>query len=631
MERLKMTAVLRVNEELNGIEVYFESKPEQEVLTHLKSNGFRYSGFKKCWWNKRTEKSMQAANKVTKQEITYPSKSTSIFKPKKKTKIEKMNLWEATQWNEIEVNKEQEVKEMAKEIRKHVRQRFSQCKFSVTTGGSYLHSTINITIKSSPYEKGSVYLTAIYDYCNSLLNNYRHCYSPADPYTDYAGSYNFYGHVSLDWEYKETEQTEEIKEDMSLFDAKLEEFEKAEEARKGKELQEYFKEQELKNAEYEKQQQEEQKQIENIYSSIVVKKLDEDQQYYVIDTQFANLNKNCTLDKYKDEVAKGDFTLQNVKITKEVHFNNEEALNNFSNMLLNDFDFLAETGGSFTEDKRINSMTDFYNMDDLEKNTVQWNLYGVGVYYNGELQFIVDAQGYSYARYVGLVDNAKFEKSISHKQTLKDEELQELKCQAEKIEDLSSSVIEELNIIETWNKEDWDKYKTLLKQKMKSFNFKLDKNVIQQVDIEKLKISLYKILYEVDSIQEQFKNAELEKGEKYTLFYISDLGSLITERITYDSCQPTKYAQYNNAVKLTYKPENKRKLYYRHFYSDLLLFKGWHSLPETVLRNVEVRPDGLKITHSKYYSCDRRQFDEVLNYLNEKSFKPLINTYKPNL
>ncbi|KDE21656.1 hypothetical protein EF83_22555, partial [Bacillus subtilis] len=233
-----MTAVLRINEELNGIELYFGSKPEEEVLTHLKSNGFRYSGFKKCWWNKRNEKSMQVANSLTKEEITYATNTN----PKKKTKIEKLGLWDATKWNEFEVNKEQEVKEMAKEIRKHVRQRFPQCKFSVTTGGSYLHSTINIKIKSSPYEKGSAYLTAIYDYCNSLLNNYRHCYSPADPYTDYAGSYNFYGHVSLDWEYKETEQTEEIKEEMALFDSKMEEFQEAEKEKKEKEFQEYLKE-----------------------------------------------------------------------------------------------------------------------------------------------------------------------------------------------------------------------------------------------------------------------------------------------------------------------------------------------------------------------------------------------------
>lgn len=130
MERLKMTAVLRINEELNGIELYFGSKPEEEVLTHLKSNGFRYSGFKKCWWNKRNEKSMQVANSLTKEEITYATNTN----PKKKTKIEKLGLWDATQWDEFKVNKEQEVKEMAKEIRKHVRQRFPQCKFSVTTG-----------------------------------------------------------------------------------------------------------------------------------------------------------------------------------------------------------------------------------------------------------------------------------------------------------------------------------------------------------------------------------------------------------------------------------------------------------------------------------------------------------------
>ncbi|WP_144452905.1 LPD29 domain-containing protein [Bacillus subtilis] len=623
-----MTAVLRINEELNGIELYFDSKPEQEVLTHLKSNGFRFSGFKKCWWNKRTEKSMQVANDITKQKNTS---SNTITNTSRRDKGVKMSLWDATKWNEFEVNKEQEVKEMAKEIRKHVRQRFPQCKFSVTTGGSYLHSTINIKIKSSPYEKGSPYLTAIYDYCNSLLNNYRHCYSPADPYTDYAGSYNFYGHVSLDWEYKETEQTEEIKEEMALFDSKMEEFQEAEKEKKEKEFQEYLKEQELKNAEYKRQQQEEKKQIENIYSNIVVKQLNEEQQYFVIDSQFANLNKNSTLDQYKDEVTKGDFTLENVKITKEVHFNTEEALNNFSNMLLNEFDFLSETGGSFTEDNRINSMIDYYNMDDLEKRTVQWNLYGIGVYYNGKLQFIVDAQGYSYARYVGLVDNAKIEKSISHKQALKEGELDELKFQADMLEDISTSVIEELNIFETWKKEDWNKYKSLFKEKLKIKSLKLKKEIIQQVYLEELKISLYRILHEVDSVQEQFKNVDLEKGEKYTLFYISDLGSLITERITYDSYRPTKYAQYDNAIKLTYKPENKRNLYYRHFYSDLLMFKGWHSLPDTVLNNVEVRPEGIKIIHSKYHSCDKRQFDEVLDYLNEKSFKPLINTYKPSL
>ncbi|MFP3398491.1 hypothetical protein SB749_19405, partial [Brevibacterium sp. SIMBA_078] len=80
---------------------------------------------------------------------------------------------------------------------------------------------------------------------------------------------------------------------------------------------------------------------------------------------------------------------------------------------------------------------------------------------------------------------------------------------------------------------------------------------------------------EVEGIQEQFEQAFLKKGEKYTLCYISDLGAFITQQLTFDSFESTKYAQYENAVKLVFKPQNKRKLYYTHFYSDLLIFKGW--------------------------------------------------------
>lgn len=36
-------------------------------------------------------------------------------------------------------------------------------------------------------------------------------------------------------------------------------------------------------------------------------------------------------------------------------------------MLMTNFDFLKETGGSFTEDKRINSYLDYDMMDELEK------------------------------------------------------------------------------------------------------------------------------------------------------------------------------------------------------------------------------------------------------------------------
>ncbi|MEM4994955.1 LPD29 domain-containing protein [Priestia sp. SB1] len=630
-----MTAVLKLNEELNGIELYFESKPQQEVLQTLKANKFRWSGFKKCWYTKQSEKALQVANSLTgnTEEVkteTTPKEiklHTKKAQPKKK---ESFNLWNAVQWEELEINqdtKDQGCKEVAKEIRAHIRKRFPQCKFSVTVP---YYGKISCDIKSSPYEKGSVYLNAIKEYCNTLLNAYRHCYDPADPYTDYAGSYNFYGRVEISWEYSQTEVTEEIKKDVISFDSKLEEKENADYEKRQQEIKEWEKQRELEAAEFKKQQEEENKVIENIYNSIEVKSLDENEQYFAIGSEFADLNKNNTIEQYFEEVEKGRYSLDNVKITKEVHFSNLESLESFSNMLLNDFDFLTETGGSYTDDNRLNSMTDYYNMDDLEKSTVKWNRKGVAIYFNNELQFIVDAQGYSYARYVGLTDNVTIEKTFEYEQLLSDEEVAELKHQADVLEDISTDVISELNIFDTWKDENWKEYRETFKEKLINYEIKLTKGIIQQIEIEDLKVCMYKVLTEVDGIQEQFKNADIQQGEKVTLFYISDWGSIVTSRVTFDEAVPAKYAQYDNAVKLTFTPEKKRKLHYKYFYSTLLVYKGSHSLPDTVLNHVE-ESNGMRVTRSKYGSCDNKQYDEIMSYFEQQGIKPVINTYKPQL
>jgi hypothetical protein len=622
-----MSVALKINEELNGIELYFVSKPEQEVLTNLKSNGFRWSNFKKCWYTKQSEKAFKIANNLT-NNVTEEVKETKKETAKKSTVKNVMSLWEATQWTELEVSqeiKDQENKLIAKEIKAHVKKRFPQVKFSVTCKG---WNSIYLNIVSSPFEEGSLYLNAIREYCKKLVNAYHHCYEASDWYTDYAGSYNFYGNVEIHWDYKQTEVTEQIEKEMVNFDIKHEEAEKAEEERKHQEFLQWQQQRELETIEYNKRMEEEKKQIENIYNSVEVNELNENNQYFVTSAEFANLNKNNTLEQYQEEVSKGEFSLENVKITKEIHFNNEEALHNFSNMLLNDFDFLTNTGGSYTDDNRINSMTDFYNMDEEERKTVKWNLYGVAIYFNNKLQFIVDAQGYSYARYVGLTDNANIEKSITVEQVLTEEEITELKQHVDQLEDISVSVIEELNIIDTWENESWKEYKEAMKNKLIEYKFKPTKRIIQQIEIESLKVAMYKLLIEVDGIQDQFKNADIQEGEKVTLFYISGMGSIVTDRITFDSVTNTKYAQYDNAVKLTFKPENKRNLHYNYFHSELLIFKGWHSLPNTVLNQVK-ESKGFIVTSSKYHSCDKKQYDEILSYFNNQGIKPIVNTYKP--
>lgn len=611
---------LKINEELKGIELYFDAKPNEEVRSNLKSNKFRWSNFNKCWYAKQNEDTFKFAEELTNSKVSETTKVT----PKKATK-NTLSLWEATQWADIEVNSNQDTKQIAKEVRQHLKKRFPQCKISVTSD----YSHVNVTIKQSPYNEDSQYLKAIRNYCNNLVETYVHCYDAGDAYSDIPASYNFYFfNTSVNYDYVQIEATEEINNDMKNFDQKQILHEEAEEARKEEEFQEWKKEQELRDIEYKKQQEEEQKQVEHIYNSVNVKPLEEDKQYYIIGSEFANLNKNNTLEQYKEEVQKGDFTLENVKVTKELHFDNQEALNNFSDMLLNDFDFLQETGGSYTDDNRINSMTDFYNMDNTERNTVQHNLLGVSVFYNDELQFVIDTQGFNYARYVGLIDNATIQKGFTFDQVLEGEQLEELKLQADELESISTDTITELNIIDTWENEHWKEYKEAIKDKLKQYNFKLTKSIIQQLEIESLKVSMYKLLQEVDGIQEQFSDADIKQGDKLTLFYISDFGGIVTSRITLDNYEPTKYAQYDNAIKLTFIPEGKRKSHYNYFHSTLLVYKDWLTLPETVLHNVE-HTDTMTITSSKYHSVDDRQYDEILNHFKQQDIEPIINTYKP--
>jgi len=624
-----------LNPELNGVELYFDGKPIKQIITDLKANGFRYSGFKVCWYAKQNEKTLRYAQELSginnDAEQQIPSEVEEVVnnitpdivtKQQNKSKvITTMSLWNSTRIEKLEVNGKQPVKAIAAEIKKYVKTRFPQCKFSVTSD----HSSISFYIVSSPYEKDSIYLKAIEKYCTSLLESYN--------YTTYGNNNNFYGaYANISYDYTQIEQTETFKADMINFDANLTEFEKQEEERKQEEyrLWELKREQDiLDDQEYAKKEAE---QIKVIYNSINIIELAEDKQYYVINSQMANLNKNNTLEQYREEIAKGDFYLKDIKITKEIYFQNEESLNYFSDMLLNDFDFLEGTGGSFTEDLRFTSIKDYQNMTDEERESVIFNLYGVAVYYNNNLQFVVDAQGHSYARYVGLVDGAKIQKDVTVKQFVDSTKIEELKQSAETLINLSAEAIScDNNIAETWDKEDFADYKNRMKQIFNKNYFKLTKEIVQQIpeSHEKLKVAMYRLLTEVDGIQEQFLTADIKQCQKVTLIYMSEYGSMITSRITFDSVEYTKYAQYDKAVKLIFKPEGKRKLHYSHFHSDILVYDGWLSLPKTVLNTVEQTGTGVTITRSKYLSCDKRQYDDILNHFSIAGLKPIVNTYKP--
>ncbi len=648
------TATYKLNNELSGVEIYFNGKPVKDILTNLKAEGFRWNGRKLCWYAKQSPNTMEIAEAMANgQEIKLEATQATTTATNKKA----ISLVDRLQFIPGTTDKSQyhfhtvgsnytglSTKETASEVRKHLKKQFPEVKFSVRSS----YKDISIEVKSSPYtniepeyneemtnhmrreerKELNKELYGILDYCRLLLNSYN--YDDSDSMTDYFNTH-FYTSVSIDYDYTQTDQTESIKQDIEYYRNHLLEIEKAEELRKEKEYQEYLIKQEEEKKEYQVRQEEKKKEVEYINNNVEVKEIEENSQYFVIGSQFAHMNKNSTLEQYQEEVKKGDYSLKDVKITRELHFKDVAALEYFTTKLLTDFDFLAGTGGAYTDDKRVKTMTDYYNMTEWERNTVQFNLLGVAVYLDGKLQFLIDSQGHNYARYVGLVDNVTIKDTYKMDQVLTDEEVEELTEKAEVITDISTNVIVENDMADTWNGENWKLYKDAFKLKLQDTNIKFSKPIIQQIseDMESLKVAMYRVLKETDKLQDQFKEADLKQGQNITIFTMGEmLGQIGTRHVTVEEVKETEYAQYKDAIELIHKPKGKRGLYSSHYYKDILIYDGWINLPNDLLNNI-TSGNGFTSTQGKYASFDMDQYDLVIDYLQDKELNPLINTIKP--
>lgn len=56
--------IVRENREKDGVEIIFNSKPNDEILTTLKANGWRWSRFNKLWYNRLTPENLNFANNL---------------------------------------------------------------------------------------------------------------------------------------------------------------------------------------------------------------------------------------------------------------------------------------------------------------------------------------------------------------------------------------------------------------------------------------------------------------------------------------------------------------------------------------------------------------------------------------
>ena len=602
--------LITLNTEKNGIELRFDTKPNTDIITAIKEAGFRWSGKQRMWYAKQNDETVALANQISESEGSFE------YKQKTETNID---LWSLTRTEGIEDNygntRITNTKEIAANIRKHLRNRFSMCKWSVTSD----YNSIRVELLESSFSRNSEALKAIVNYAYTYAQSWN--YNNSDLMTDYF-DVNFYSTCKVSYNYNQRECKPNETELETDFLAKKSEFDaeqkKQEEERIKKGVEEY----KIRQAEYKKAEAERQKKIHRIEKNAEIKTVD-----YTILNAILKANKDDNLDH--TEIYDEKQCRETCQVSREVHFTTEVyAL--FEKQLMSDYSFFDGMGGSRTDDRRIQSSIDYDMMTEEERETVEWyNIDCVAIYCDGELKLIVDPQGYNYARYVYVYDEQSQKVDTYHSDYgISEEEHQHNIELAETIEDVSTEIISQNEIKKTWQDEDFDLYKACMKEWIYANKFKLNAGIVRAITIPELKTVMYKVLTEVDSIAEQFKNTNLEAGQRITIVKYSDFGMMSVSKVTFHSYEIGQYAQYDNSVKMTFKPHRKKGLYYKWFYGDVIIYNGWYDIPDTVLFDISYKEHCIT-QKSKWASFDRKQYDAILEYFAEQGLKPIINTYKP--
>ncbi|MDU6996558.1 MAG: hypothetical protein E6356_17010, partial [Terrisporobacter othiniensis] len=86
-----------LNEDKNGVEIYFSGKPSEDVRNNLKSNGFRWSRYNKCWYTKQSEDTLKFANSLTNTTEEEIKEVSAQYKEEKEKEVE-------NKLNELNIN-----------------------------------------------------------------------------------------------------------------------------------------------------------------------------------------------------------------------------------------------------------------------------------------------------------------------------------------------------------------------------------------------------------------------------------------------------------------------------------------------------------------------------------------------
>lgn len=618
MEDLAMATITTItrNTEKNGIEIYFSSIPDESTREALKACGFRWSRFSGCWYNKDTEENMTNAQNITgatfsentpiipttKNQIATTKQKETIAPLFERCKIDKLPKYGTDNNMKTQAREESREngtgydKEVAKIISAHLRKQFPECKFSVTSGKATYLNVCNINIKSSPYEKDSEELKAIKTYCEMFHDAFDA--DNGDYYADYGAHHDLYGSVSISWDYTQTAPTPESKAAREQFQKDKIAHDEAEKEAAHLALAAEMQRQEQERKETEQREKEARALTENIESFAVVEEYKEDEKYFCYGNE---IGKASNIAEIKEAIKAGEPPRVLCHVVRSVTLPATQMIN-FKNLLMHNFSFLTGQGGTATDDPRINSLEDYKRMTKSERNGTQWYSIctAVKLAETGETAFLINPEGYSYARYCYMIDDAPVEPC--HYSPIP-YEIQKI---AEETEDKSTQIITNLNLdVEEW------KTSGQYAQEMSEIVANINKSIIQQIKIEPLKIWLYNALEKRDSVQEQCKR--IITGKALTIAKINEcIGGVSIIYGIVEDVKSIKSAQCSDAIKINITPANKRKQSEYIFTpsSCFCIISGVINIPSSILW--EDLGDGRKM--ARYLSCDAQQIQAIKNY-----------------
>ena len=622
-------AQVTLNAEKNGVEIRFDSKPEQEVIDGLKETGFRWSGKQKMWYAKQSEATIYFANSIA------GTSSDSVTGKTQERRENTVDLWQLTRIDGIEHNfantREYDTVKIAKTIREHLKERFGKLvKFSVTSSRASMCSSIDVRLVSAPWDAESEMTKAIVHYAWAYANSWN--YDNSDSMTDYF-DVNFYG-TKFERDFIDTygdkkftvrEETEEEKSIAENFMKNFAEWKAAEADRIERER--VRREEEEREAKERAKEQEaiDRANIERIGAAV---KVEDVKPYFVL-----NL-KDCGEKIFGIEEGREYYGISlyrlNAKITTEVRFPEENAdlfAEFASRHLMNSFPFFAGKGGMETADLRVNSREDFDRMNKAEQETVEWYFADcVAVYVGEKLSLVIDPEGYDYARCVFEPD----EKSVVDRAYNPSIGITEAEnAENAKLGEAYKAMYEEsAKLLEDHGGGPEKDIQSIMMERLEKLGSGLRVEGIRALTKDDLSVKskLYAIFDSYYSVEQQIERAAFNEGDLLTVVTIGEFGGIQTRHIRFIAVRYADWAQYKDIPFILCEIEHKRGLFEMHFTKNLMIYRGWVDIPADLFyEEVPCATPGVTMKRSKMLSFDPELYGIVYRHLAAQGYTPIVD------